>query len=645
MLQAVCLCWYFGDCPFWEVSGFDTASDDLRIPNEKLIALTEGTFSCVRFVVIRQLLPDCLELVLGVHQTGGQLAQNIHMSPVFFVVIYIHKVEASLAQALTADIGHPAAVLGIDEVVVLGATIFTKLLFPLAKKLQIVLCNCSNVVLGMSSTCNGGATFVFSPARCNEGAVQISIQFPVEPASGLPEVLRHQHLLGEHLIQTAEDVEGFVASKFLFPQAPGVVVLDGVLDVDADLGLDIRNGLRPFLFLRLVCPVQTAVMALQPGGDPDIALVIAQGNQDVVELPPTDQIIQLIRFGIQFHASEDHGAAKFWTLAEKSIQLLAYGKVTEGEFRGAAVEDTQGAGGPEEFPADLAEAQDQNVELSIVDVFIKGLRAQQIIAGGPEPVQEAKLRISEAAAGLQDLPQVPDEHGGGFGFGEEVQLLLELAVGQGDIAGGEEPLFSGGGEEILHPLEILIGVLRQEEEPQELPSAAGPEKEPGLVAGIEEEGDPLQLLQQVRVRLVPAGPQEDAQAVFAGEVFRHTDAVGIQIGEEEPFPLAHGDMVGQIVPQKLGSGEDRQCGDGAGEKLRNHGNYRQGGAELSTVALKNIKNGLDTGENPLPAATAEFGDAPQGQHQEQAERQGQHRNALPVPLFSLKSKEVDAKAA
>ena len=105
--------------------------------------------------------------------------------------------------------------------------------------------------------------------------------------------------------------------------------------------------------------------------------------------------------------------------------------------------------------------------------------------------------------------------------------MLELPVRQGDVAGLEEILFPGGQEEVLHPLEILVGVFGQEEEPQELLSAPGPEEEPGFIPGIEEKVDILQFLQQVRVSPVPVGPQKDAQVVFAGEIFRHADAVGI----------------------------------------------------------------------------------------------------------------------
>ena len=196
---------------------------------------------------------------------------------------------------------------------------------------------------------------------------------------------------------------------------------------------------------------------------------------------------------------------------------------------------------------------------------------------------------------------------------------MKLAVGQGGTVGLEKVLFPGGQEEVLHPLEILVGVLRQEEEPQDMPSAPGPEKEPGFVPGIEKKVDISQLFQKCRVGLVPGSPQEDAQSVLPGKVFRHADAVGIQLGEEIPFLFEPGNMMGQVVPQQPGGGEDRQSRDGAGEKLRDHRKGRKGGAEISTVALQNIKNSLDAGEEPLPTVAAEFGKTPQNQHQEQAE--------------------------
>ena len=99
MLQAVYLCCYFGDCPIWKIPGLDAIGDDLGIQDEKLIALTERVFSCVGFVVLRQLIPDCLEFICAVHQTGGQLSQNVHMPPVFWVVIDIYKAETGFAKA------------------------------------------------------------------------------------------------------------------------------------------------------------------------------------------------------------------------------------------------------------------------------------------------------------------------------------------------------------------------------------------------------------------------------------------------------------------------------------------------------------------------------------------------------------------
>ena len=76
-------------------------------------------------------------------------------------------------------------------------------------------------------------------------------------------------------------------------------------------------------------------------------------------------------------------------------------------------------------------------------------------------------------------------------------------------------------------------------------------------------------------------------------------------------------MVGQIVPQQPGSSEDRQSRYSAGEDFWHDGECREGSAEITAVALQNIKDGLDADEEPIPAAPLEFGASPQNQYRNQ----------------------------
>ena len=425
----------------------------------------------------------------------------------------------------------------------------------------------------------------------------------------------------------------------IVPQTLGVDMLDLILNVDADLRLDIlRAGSC------LVLPVMLTVETLELGGNPDISLVLAQGYEDIVVIIGFYELLQCIGFDIQLPCLELDGLAKLRTLREVHIELGVDLLIADGELCVAIREDAQRTGGSEKFPTDFSEAQDQNVELvfqtGLVNVRVERDIPQQVVAGSSEAVQQSQLGIGEdqsldlfcfllrRAVGvaycdiflrIQGISQMVDEHGSGFRFREEVKLLLKMAVRQGEAAGLEKAILPGGQEEVLHPLEILIGVLRQEEEPQDMPSAPGPEKEPGFVPGIEEKVDISQLFQKHRVGLVPGSPQEDAQSVFLCKIFGHADAVGIQLGEEIPFFFEPGNMMGQVVPQQSGGGKDRQNRDGTGEKLRDHREGRKGDAEVLAVTLQDIKNSLDAGEEPLPTVAAEFGKTPQNQHQEQAE--------------------------
>ena len=124
------------------------------------------------------------------------------------------------------------------------------------------------------------------------------------------------------------------------------------------------------------------------------------------------------------------------------------------------------------------------MELAVVDVFMEGGIPQQVVAGGPEAVQQPQFRVLEAFAVLQKSAQMVDEHGSGFCFREEVQLLLEHIV-PGLPQRTKQPFVLDRLQELSHPLEILIGGFRQEEKAHPAESAKGPDEEAVFRFGVE----------------------------------------------------------------------------------------------------------------------------------------------------------------
>ena len=65
-----------------------------------------------------------------------------------------------------------------------------------------------------------------------------------------------------------------------------------------------------------------AVEPLEPGGNADVSLVIAQGYEDVVVLIGFDQIFQFICFKIEFSGMDGDGLAKLRTLRFKHCKFV-----------------------------------------------------------------------------------------------------------------------------------------------------------------------------------------------------------------------------------------------------------------------------------------------------------------------------------
>lgn len=525
-----------------------------------------------------QVGPDGIQLRLICCQAGSQLTQDVHMPSVVTVIIDIDQVGVGIAKTLAADIGHPAQMLCVGQLRRGGSGIG------------------GGQVLCPNGAGQGGTTFVFSPIQMLVGLH--GIQLPVDEPGGGPETPGHQYLRGENLIQTAEDIQalvprlGVVSLAGLGPELLRVIVLDGILDVDADLGLDVRRTGESGLLPGLVIPVTAAVEPFEPGGHPDVSLVIAQSHQNIVVPSGFDQIFQCFGFDIKLSCRKRDGITKLRTLGEEHIEFGTNVLVADGELCVTIREDAQRTGGPEELPTNFAEAQDQNMEFVIVDVFMERDIPKQIIAGGPETIQQPQLGIGEdqsldlfcfllrRAVGVaycdlfllvQGIPQMVDEHGSGFRFGEEVQLLLEHIV-PGLPQRTKQPFVLDRLQELLHPLEILIGGFRQEEKAHPAESAKGPDEEAVFRFGMEVVVECSDVIQDLRRLVSASGAQEDEYASIPlffqllVDALGHADAVGVQLGEDVPVPAENRDMMGQMIPQK-----DR-CGShgGKGDKNRKY---------------------------------------------------------------------------
>ena len=130
-------------------------------------------------------------------------------------------------------------------------------------------------------------------------------------------------------------MESISPRPVVIPEAISIGVLYVILDVDADLGLDIRRA-----FPCQILPMTPAVEPLEPGGDPDVSLVIAQGHQDVVVLSGFDQVFQCFGFDIELSCIKRDGITKLRALGEELIELGANVLVADGELGFTIREDT-----------------------------------------------------------------------------------------------------------------------------------------------------------------------------------------------------------------------------------------------------------------------------------------------------------------
>lgn len=90
------------------------------------------------------------------------------------------------------------------------------------------------MILRVDSAAYGGAALIFAPFHGTVGGY--AIELAVNPAGCVPEILRHQNIVGKGVFRSTKNKERMILTSFCMPKLSGIVLLDGILNMHTDLG-------------------------------------------------------------------------------------------------------------------------------------------------------------------------------------------------------------------------------------------------------------------------------------------------------------------------------------------------------------------------------------------------------------------------